>query len=171
MALEKDRSAEYWIDKLDLKAHPEGGYDREIYRSPETIPSSALPDRFTGPRVFSTSIYFLLKDDEFSALHRIKSDEIWHFYAGSPLTLHVIDPAGNHLTFLLGPDPDAGESFQVVIPAESWYGALLSAPNTYALVGGTVAPGFDFEDFELGDRSDLIRSFPVHRDMIRKLTA
>jgi predicted cupin superfamily sugar epimerase len=170
MALEKDRSAEYWIDKLDLKAHPEGGYYREVYRSPEKIPSSALADRFTGPRVYSTSIYFLLKDDEFSAFHRIKSDEIWHFYAGSPLTLHTIDPAGDHCEILLGPDPETGESFQVIIPEGSWYGASLSLPNTYALVGGTVAPGFDFEDFEIADRSDLTESFPDHNELIRQLT-
>ena len=170
MAIENDKSADFWVDKLGLKSHPEGGYYREVYRSPETIPSSGLPDRFAGPRVCSTSIYFLLRDNQFSALHRIKSDEIWHFYAGSPLTIHTIDSVGDHTEHRLGPNPDAGESFQVVIPAGSWYGADLSTSDSYALVGGTVAPGFDFADFEMADRSDLLEIYPQHAQIITRLT-
>ena len=152
-----------WIGLLDLAPHPEGGYYRETYRSADTIPTAG------GPRALSTAIYFLLPGDQVSALHRIRSDEVWHFYAGSALTLFVIH-RGHLVRTRLGPDADAGERFQTLVPAGAWYGAAVDDPASYALVGGTVAPGFDFADFELGPRAALTREFPQHRAVIERLT-
>jgi predicted cupin superfamily sugar epimerase len=164
------KDAQYWIEKLNLKRHPEGGYYRETYRSSEIIKHAALPERFHGPRVFSTAIYFLLSGAEVSHLHRIKSDEIWHFYAGSSLMIHVIDLDGSYQKIKLGLDVDKGEAIQVVVHAGCWFGAELEELNSFCLVGCTVAPGFDFEDFELGGRNDLLQSYPQHHAIIRLLT-
>ncbi len=153
-----------WIGLLDLAPHPEGGYYRETYRSADTIPTAG------GPRALSTAIYFLLPGDQVSALHRIRSDEVWHFYAGSALTLFVIHRDGRLVRTRLGPDARAGERFQTLVPAGAWYGAAVDDPASYALVGGTVAPGFDFADFELGPRAALTREFPQHRAVIERLT-
>lgn len=165
-----NRNADYWISQLDLREHPEGGYYREIYRSGETVGARALPERFSGPRAFSTAIYFLLRGRDFSALHRIQSDEIWHFYTGSPITIHTIDQSGVYDRILLGDNPENDESLTAVVNAGCWYGATLNEPHSFALMGGTVAPGFEFEDFELADPLALIRSFPVHRSVIERLT-
>ncbi len=155
---------------MKLRKHPEGGFYREIYRSEETIAAQALPERFNGPRSFSTAIYFLLEGDDFSTLHRIQSDEVWHFYAGSSITIHTIDQSGEYNRILLGNNPEDDESFTAVINPRCWYGATLNEPGSYALVGGTVAPGFEFKDFELANRADLIRSFPEHSAVIKQLT-
>ena len=164
------RDAAYWIDGLGLESHVEGGYFREVYRSRETIPAAALPARFGDARTISTAIYFLLESEQVSAFHRIKSDELWHFYYGSPLTLHIIDDRGQYVQRGLGDSPDVGECFQAVIPAGSWYGATVNAPDSYSLVGGTVAPGFDFADFELARRDELLGRYPEHRGIIERLT-
>lgn len=164
------KSAEYWIKQLDLQPHPEGGYFRETYRSGETIPNHALPGRFSGNRTFSTCIYYLLNQNQFSAFHRIRQDEIWHFYAGSPLTLHILNPNDSKRTITLGRDPDAGESLQAIVEAGNWFAAAVNDTESYALVGCTVAPGFDFADFELADREQLLEFFPDHRDLIEKYT-
>ncbi|HEV8143518.1 MAG TPA: cupin domain-containing protein [Methylomirabilota bacterium] len=164
------RTAADWIAALGLVPHPEGGFYRETYRAPELIAAEHLPPRFGGPRTFSTAIYFLLPGDQVSALHRIKSDEIWHFYAGTALTLTLIHPDGRLETPRLGPDPARGESFQTLVPTGCWYGATVDDPGSYALVGGTVAPGFDFADFELADRQTLLARFPQHRQPILQLT-
>jgi predicted cupin superfamily sugar epimerase len=164
------REAHSWIRSLGLKRHPEGGYYKETYRSDEFIDPSGLPERFSGPRSISTSIYFLLCDGEVSHLHRIKSDELWHFHAGTSLSIHTIDPKGKHQTIKLGPDVEKGEVFQGIVSAGCWFGAEVDDPNSYSLVGCTVAPGFDFEDFELADRDDLIRLHPEHREVIERLT-
>jgi hypothetical protein len=159
-----------WIASLRLAPHPEGGFYRETYRAEETIEAEHLPGRFGGPRVHSTAIYFLLPGDHVSALHRIKSDEVWHFYAGTTLTLTLIHPDGRLEQHRLGPDPGRGETFQAIVPAGSWYGAAVDDPHSYALVGGTVAPGFDFADFDLADRQALLARFPQHRATILRLT-
>ncbi len=96
------KTAQYWIDRLNLIPHPEGGYYRETYRSELSIPRDALPPQFTGPRPVSTAIYFLLESNNFSAFHRLRSDELWHFYAGSPITVHVIEPDGSYSGIQLG---------------------------------------------------------------------
>jgi uncharacterized protein len=159
------KDAQYWIKKLQLAKHPEGGYFKETYRSNETIPAAALPPRFDEDRAFSTAIYFLLTGEDCSALHRIKSDEIWHFYTGSELTIQVIETTGSYGQIRLGAD-----CFQAVVAAGSWFGATVDEPQSYALVGCTVAPGFDFADFELAKRDELIAQFPQHRVMIERLT-
>jgi predicted cupin superfamily sugar epimerase len=159
-----------WIQTLRLAPHPEGGYFRETYRSAETVEASHLHPRFGGPRAHSTAIYFLLPGAQISALHRIKSDEVWHFYAGGALTLTLIHPDGRLDAVRLGPDPTRGEAFQAIVPAGCWYGAAVDDHDAYALVGGTVSPGFDFADFELADRAALLARFPQHREAIRRLT-
>jgi predicted cupin superfamily sugar epimerase len=160
----------YWIDRLGLVPHPEGGFYRETYRAREAFEAHHLPARFGGRRVSSTAIYFLLPGDQISALHRIKSDEVWHFYAGGVLTLSMIHADGRLETRRLGPDPERGEHFQAIVTAGCWYGAAVDDRGAYALVGGTVAPGFDFADFELGERAALLAAFPQHRDTILRLT-
>jgi len=163
-----NRNAEFWIDTLGLARHPEGGWFRETYRSSESIPSEALPDRFQGLRPFCTAIYFMLKRGDFSALHRIKSDEIWHFHEGAPLTVHVLTPTGEQYGIRLGRDADNGERFQAVVPAGCWFGA--ETFGEFSLVGCTVAPGFDFRDFEMADRANLASIFPQHIPFINRLT-
>ena len=163
------RSAAFWIERLALLPHPEGGHYRESYRATERIPGPALPGRYGGARVSSTAIYFLLRAGEVSALHRIRSDELWHFYAGGPLAVSVIDQEGTRRDLTLGPDPDAGQLFQAMVPAGAWFGAAVCPGTAYALVGCTVAPGFEFADFELADRSALTRRYPQHAALIERL--
>src|SRR6266481_95660 len=144
------KSARYWIDKLQLIPHPEGGYYRETYRSALSIAREALPPQFTGPRLASTAIYFLLDGKNFSAFHRLRSDELWHFYAGGSLVVHVIEDNGHHSEILIGGNPEAGERLQAVVETGCWFASCVRDPTSFALVGCTVSPGFDFEDFELG---------------------
>ena len=166
------KPATYWIEKYNLLPHPEGGYYAETYRSSESVDKGALPERFTGNRSFSTGIYFLLGKENFSAFHRIKADEMWHFYAGDALDIFVIYPESGQLEIIkLGSNPDNGETFQAVVPAGTWFGSRPAAGSDYCLVGCTVAPGFDFEDFEMADREILIDLFPQHKKMIQELTS
>lgn len=164
------RNATYWINKLELTAHVEGGAFREVYRSAQEIPQSVLPSSFSGNRSFSTSIYFLLQAGQFSALHRIAADEIWHFYAGDPLSIYAIDENGALTEHLLGNDPEKGQSFQCCIKAGLWFGSRVATGGEYSLCGCTVAPGFDFSDFELADRGQLQEIFPQHAALIQSLT-
>jgi hypothetical protein len=164
------QSAQYWIGQLKLERHPEGGFFRETYRAPLLIEQHALPTKFRGRRSISTAIYFLLAGEDFSALHRLAADEMWHFYAGSALLVHSIDLYGNHKVTKLGQHPEAGEEFQCVVPAGDWFGSCLEQPDEYALMGCTVAPGFDFADFEMAERAMLIAQYPQHRPLIEKLT-
>ena len=164
----KTHDAPYWIATLGLQRHPEGGWFVESYRSAGSIPSAALPERFDGPRSFCTAIHFLLEGGDFSALHRLNSDETWHFYEGAPLTVHVISPAGIYYRLLLGRDPERGEVFQATVPAGCWFGA--ESGGGLSLAGCTVAPGFDFDDFELADRKVLAARFPQHGALITRLT-
>ena len=163
------RNAAYWIEKLGLERHPEGGHFKEVYRSPATVPGEVLPG-YSGHRNLGTSIYFLLRHNEVSALHRIKQDELWHFYAGSALTVHVIDAAGHYTPVSMGPDPEAGQSLQAVVPGGSLFGASVDSGRGYALVGCTCVPGFDFADFELPAREELLRGYPQHGRLIERLT-
>ena len=164
------KDAAYWIKHLQLTKHPEGGHFKEYYRSSLSITRSALPVSFNGNRSASTAIYFLLEKNEFSALHRIASDELWHFYAGDGLVIYELMTDGSLQLHRLGNDVDSGEVFQVVVRAGSWFGASLDNGGEYALVGCTVAPGFDFEDFELAERSNLTERYPQHREIIKLLT-
>ncbi len=166
----QSKIADKWIELLELEKHPEGGYFRETYRSMEIIVKEHLPNRFNGDRSFSTAIYFLLKGNDFSALHRMKQDELFHFYDGSPLTIHVIDSSGNYYKKKLGRNIKNGEVPQATVKAGWIFGASVNDSNSYSLVGTTVAPGFDFEDFELLSRDQLIELFPQHKKIIEKLT-
>lgn len=159
------------IKSLSLVRHPEGGWYRETYRCSETAPAEALPERFNGDRSFGTAIYFLLGQGDISRLHRIKSDEIWHFYSGTTLTVHVLTPRGEHKVIKLGTDLAAGETYQAVVPSGCWFGAEVAAKGGYALVGCTVSPGFDFADFEMGNRDDLVKQYPDHQELIRRMCA
>lgn len=162
-------SASHWIDLLHLTPHPEGGFYKETYRAKEEIPASGLPDRFSAPRSFSTSIYFLLRSQDRSLFHRIKSDEMWHFYAGTTLEIFVLAD-GNFSIMKLGDNIADGESLQVVVPANCWFGAKVVQPDSYTLAGCTVAPGFDFSDFEMADRESLLRELPEQHEIIKLLS-
>ena len=129
-----------------------------------------MPHGFRGPRCASTAIYFLIDGQNISAFHRIQSDELWHFYAGSPLTVEVIHPNGDRSSLHLGDNPDSGETFQAVVPVGCWFASHVSDWKSYSLVGCTVAPGFDFADFEMAKRTDLIAQYPQHRVLIGRLT-
>lgn len=164
------QDAAYWIQHLELEPHPEGGFYKQVYRAQESISQNALPSRFSGNRSFATSIYFLLSGNDVSKFHRIKSDELWHFYAGSSLTVYMIDEASEQTQFVLGGDYEAGECFQNVVHAGRWFGAALNKTNSFALIGCTVAPGFDFADFELAEQANLLKQYPQHEQLIKRLT-
>ncbi|OUS01001.1 hypothetical protein A9Q86_09660 [Flavobacteriales bacterium 33_180_T64] len=158
------------ILKLDLKSHPEGGFFKETYRSIGEINESNLNAQYKGKRNYSTCIYFLLTSGGFSAFHRIKQDEIWHFYNGSPINLHIISELGVYSNHHIGINFEKGEVPQFVVPGGSWFAAEVINDNTYSLVGCTVSPGFSFEDFELKSRKDLTTIFPDKEQIISRLT-
>jgi len=153
-------SAQDLIAAFGLQVHPEGGYYRETYRS----------DRKLEGRSVSTAIYFLLPKGSKSRLHRLKSDELWHFHLGGPLVVCEIAPDGRVEETALGPDVRAGQRLQHVVRAGRWFGARLADGAEHALVGCTVAPGFEFDDFEMGDREALMRQYPAASKLIRELT-
>lgn len=159
----------YYIEKLQLQPHPEGGYFKEVYRSGEMILAESLSGNFIGNRNISTSIYFLLQRKDFSAFHKIKSDEIWHFYDGAAVKITVIDESGKLEEIFLGKNSFESERFQAVVKKNCWFAAELIDKNSFALVGCTVAPGFDFQDFEMADCKDLINRYPNHESIIKKL--
>ncbi|HTQ03861.1 MAG TPA: cupin domain-containing protein [Polyangiaceae bacterium] len=158
-------TAEVLIRELGLAPHPEGGFFRETHRA-EALPF-ALPDR--GVRSAATAIYFLLASGDFSAFHRIRSDEVWHHYAGSALEVHTLEPTRGHEVFVLGAAIERGERPQHVVPAGVFQAARVRGAG-YALVGCTVAPGFDFADFEMPPRAELTASFPACAGIIAELT-
>lgn len=151
------------MDLLKLQPHPEGGYYRETYRSEGCVATSE------GTRAYSTTIYFLLESGQFSAWHRIRSDEGWHFYQGVPLHVYVLEPGGGLRTILLGNRPENGESFQAIIPRGRWFASRPAEPGGFSLVGCTVSPGFDFADFEMAGAETLIASWPAHSALINEL--
>jgi predicted cupin superfamily sugar epimerase len=159
---------EKYILHFNLKPHPEGGWYSETYRSSES--TSHLPEGFAGERNFSTAIYFLLSGGHFSAFHRIKSDELWHFYDGDMLQIFVIDETGTLRIIELGREVDKGQVFQAVVRKGLWFASRCSTSAGFSLVGCTVSPGFDFRDFEMADRNDLLKQFPQHKDHIIGLT-
>jgi predicted cupin superfamily sugar epimerase len=151
------------ITQLQLKPHPEGGFYRETYRDKYSVDIANL-----GRRNFSTCIYYLLTADTFSAFHRIKQDEIWHFYLGKPVHLHLIDSKGEYSEVLVGNNITENQTPQVVVPAYCWFAAHVE--SDFALVGCTVSPGFDFSDFELANREELIRQFTDLSEIITHYT-
>ncbi|MFD3450052.1 cupin domain-containing protein [Microbacteriaceae bacterium 4G12] len=164
------KDAQYWISQLGLLAHPEGGYYKQTYQSEESITSKELSVTYEGNRTLSTSIYFLLTNDHVSHFHRLKSDEIWYFHDGSPLTVHVIHENGQYEQMKLGLEIENGEKPQVIVPKNSIFGSTVDLPNSYALVGCMVSPGFDFVDFELFQREELLSQYPQYKEIITKLT-
>jgi len=161
-------SADELINLYHLQTHPEGGYYHQTYRSKEIITASSLPDRFNGNRKFSTAIYFLLKQNQFSAFHSIKSDELWHFYTGNGLSIYVIHPDGRGEILKLGNDLQNGYSFQQLVPAGCWFAAAPAVEDGFSFVGCTVSPGFDFEDFELAEKDVLTEVYPQHEEWISR---
>ena len=157
------------IEEYKLLPHPEGGYYRECYRSDVIVPKKLLPNGFKGDRSISTTVYFLLEQGNFSAFHRIKSDECWHFYYGEPLNVYVIDNDGELLTFTLGNDITKGQYFSYCVPANCWFASRPTKESAFSYVGCTVAPGFDFEDFELAKADELCKDYPQHEIIIREL--
>jgi uncharacterized protein len=157
------------IKQFNLQPHPEGGWYKETYKSNETIASNALPQRFLGSRAFSTAIYFLLEKGNFSAFHRIKSDECWHFYAGQALEVYIIHPGGELMIISLGDDIEKGHLFQYVVPANCWFASRTAKESQFSFTGCTVAPGFDFTDFELAKSEELITAYPQHEIVIKEL--
>jgi uncharacterized protein len=155
------------IDALDLKPHRlEGGYYRETYRSPDVVSSPAFREARSG----ATAIYYLLTAYTHSALHRLPADEIFHFYAGGPVRMLQLRPHGSGELVLLGPDVLAGQRPQVVVPRGVWQGGFLMPGAEFALLGATTAPGFEFSDYEAGDRAALTAQYPEFSEIIRRLT-
>jgi len=165
------KDARYWIEKLGLEAHPEGGYYRQTYKADLTLAKESLPRQFTRARAASTAIYFLLEGQNFSAFHRLRSDEMWHFYLGATVVVHAIDKGGRYSEILLGNDPEEGEVLQSVVKAGCWFASRVKDGKGFSVVGCTVAPGFEFEDFEMAKREELVRAYPQHREVIEKLTS
>ena len=162
-------NAAFWISHLHLNKHIEGGWYSEVYRSPLSISKSSLPPGFNGDRQFCTHIYFLLEKGNFSAFHRIASDELWHFYQGDPLVIFEIDQQGNMIEHVLGNDPTKNQQLFCVIKAGNWFASRPAMDSEFSLVGCTVSPGFDFHDFEMAKENELLNSFPQHSELIKNL--
>lgn len=151
--------------------HEEGGYFVETYRSKEFIPESILPERYKGARSFATAIYYLLTPDTFSAMHRLQTDEIFHFYSGDPVEMLQLWPDGSGRIITLGTDFLKGDRPQVIVPRGVWQGARLFPGGRFALLGTTVSPGFECADYESGKRGPLTVAYPRFRDLILSLTS
>ncbi|NDC43094.1 MAG: cupin domain-containing protein [Chitinophagia bacterium] len=162
------KATEYKVN-LSLQRHVEGGWYAEVYRSGLVLPQTALTHAHRGNRNAMTSIYFLLEAGDFSAFHRIASDEVWHHLDGDELAIHEITPQGVHHIHRLGKDIDGGAAPFAAISAGSWFASEVTAGG-YALCACTVAPGFDFQDFELAARATLVAGFPQHQSLIDRLT-
>ncbi|WP_316571716.1 cupin domain-containing protein [Neobacillus sp. YIM B06451] len=160
MILDK-QTAEYWISRLGLEPHAEGGYYKQTYMSMEDVPGKE--------RVLYTSIYFLLRDGEVSHFHRLKSDELWYFHAGDSLSVHMIHENGEYEEVLLGLDLEKGEVPQLLVPKNTIFGSSVSPEGNYALVGCMVSPGFEYTDFELFTQEELVKDYPQHREIIGKM--
>lgn len=160
--------AGYFISALNLEPHVEGGYFREIYRSPQKIDGKGLMWSVEGERPLVTTIYFLLKSGQVSKFHRLKSDEIWFYHYGPPLIIHMIDPQGNLISRRLGLDIQKLESPQLLVPANTVFGAEVAEDNSFSLVSCMVSPGFDYGDFELFKSSELVRLYPDHKNLIER---
>ena len=167
-------TADALIRALGLAPHPkEGGYFRETYRADDGWPAAALPPRYRGnrgDRRAGTAIYYLLTAETFSALHRLQSDEIFHFYLGSPVRMVQLAPDGTGRTIVLGPDVLGGQAVQAVVPRGVWQGSLLEPGGDFALLGCTVAPGFEYADYEHGQRAALTEQYPAFAELIARLT-
>ncbi|MBK3495024.1 cupin domain-containing protein [Viridibacillus sp. YIM B01967] len=158
-----------WISKLGLVPHPEGGYYKRTFESEERTSDKELHVNFEGQRKLYTSIYFLLTSNDVSHFHRLKSDELWYYHGGSPLTIHVIHENGEYEEIKLGINLEKGEVPQALVPKHSIFGSSVMEKDVCSLVGCMVSPGFDFQDFELFTQDDLLLKYPQHKDIIMKL--
>jgi uncharacterized protein len=163
-----DEAVKRIVERLGLAPHPEGGFFREIFRSGMAVAHPLAPAGEEAWRAAGTAIYFLLPAGDFSAFHRVRSDETWHFYGGDPLELHLIHPGGAHERRLLAGDLAVAEP-ATTVEAGCWQAARVAAGGAWSLVGCTVAPGFDFADFEMPPAADLLELFPQHAELIRQL--
>src|SRR3954451_19656828 len=162
-------TAEQIIERLQLVPLTiEGGYFRETYRASVVFAAAGLPDQFASERNASTAIYYLLTPDTFSAIHRVKSDEVFHFYAGDPVEMLQLLPDGSGRIITISNDLAAGHEPQLVVPAGIWQGCRLLGGGAWALMGCTVSPGFDYADFELATREELMSTYP---DFVELITA
>ena len=160
---------QYYVSKLGLTPHQEGGYYKETFRSTEMTSDQELTVNFDGKRKLYTSIYFLLTSNDISHFHRIKSDELWYYHAGSPLTIHIIDENGVYKEIKLGINLDKGEVPQALVPKNSIFGSSVMDKDTFSLVGCMVSPGFEYKDFELFTQNELLLKYPQHKDVIMKM--
>lgn len=158
------------ISIYELMPHPEGGYFKETYKSKATMPAIGDHHHFPNNRNIATAIYFLIEKENFSAFHRIKSDETWHFYDGDPLEVIEIDLNGNVIRTSIGRNIRKGETYQYTVKAGHWFASRVLKGGEFSFVGCTVAPGFSFNDFELAIRDELIQIYPQHREIIEELT-
>ncbi len=162
-------TADYFVENLSMTPHPEGGFYKESFNSSDIVAQGELNVESQESRKLWTSIYFLLRDGEVSNFHRLKSDEMWYYHSGSSLTIYMINPEGELLTQELGLDMEKGEKPQILVPKDYIFGSAMNKEG-YALVGCMVSPGFDFKDFELFERNDLLEKYPSHKQAILKLT-
>lgn len=159
------------IEKLGLQPLPgEGGFYRETYRSSEWVTASALPERYKTDKEFATAIYYLLTPETISALHRLPTDEVFHFYLGDPVLMLQLYPGGTGERIILGPNILSGQVVQCVVPRFVWQGATLIEGGQFALMGTTMSPAFDFADLELGNRAELLEKYGEHSGLINRLT-
>lgn len=163
-------TAQTYIDALQMQAHPEGGFYKETYRSDDLMDVTKTGHGTVVQRSVSTEIYFLMEQGNFSAFHKISSDEMWHFYAGQALDLLELKTTGELVCTRLGSDILHGEVHQYVVQANTWFACRVALGGAFALVGCTVSPGFDFADFCLADRKDLLAVFPQHSQVITELS-
>jgi predicted cupin superfamily sugar epimerase len=159
---------EYWIQHLDMKPHPEGGFFKEVFRSGISAKKDELPIGYKSERRLATSIYYLLRSGEISKMHRLKSDELWYFHFGGSLKVIYIDHEGKKFTKILGDNPEKAETFYLHIPAGNMFAAEVIEPDSYTLVSCVVTPGFEFDDFEMFEKDDLIQAYPKHADVFEK---
>lgn len=164
-------TAEQIIEMFNMKPlHHEGGFYVETYRADENISKASLPNRYSKNKSLCTAIYYLLTPDTQSALHRLPTDEIFHFYLGNPVNMLQLHPDGTSKIITLGHDIAKGQQVQVIVPRDVWQGSVLIEGGRLALMGVTVAPGFDFSDYEKADRHNLITQYPEHKELITRLT-
>lgn len=157
------QDAQYFIDQLALARHPEGGYYKSTWNAEDTV------EAFGKTRPRYTNIYFLLESNDVSHFHRLKSDEVWYYHAGSPLTIHVIDENGQYEKIKLGLNIENGEQPQAVVKKNCIFGSTVDEEGLFSLVGCMVSPGFDFEDFELFTKAQLNEWYPQHQEVIERL--
>lgn len=156
-------------ERLQLAPHPEGGFYKEGYRSEGILAKNALPFSFDGERNYCTAIYYLLQQGDYSAFHRIKSDELWHFYYGGTLLVHCLRKEKGYSCLRLGSNLVEGDAFQLVVPAGVWFASEPAPGTDFTLAGCTVSPGFDFTDFEMAKKEELLKEFPAAKDIINRL--